>query len=56
MISDLFLRAILLRPLRLENLLRPSPLQRLQPNPIHLIEEHGQEAGLYAVRCLIVGP
>lgn len=55
-ISNLFLCVILLLSFCLENLLRPSPLQRLQANPIHLIQEHRKEACLYTVRCLTVRP
>lgn len=51
-ISDLFLCVILLRSLCLEDLLRPSPLQRLQTDPVHLIQEHRQEACLHAVSRL----
>lgn len=54
--SDLLLCAALLHSLCLEDLLRPSPLQCLQANSIHLIQEHRQEACLCAVSCLTVRP
>lgn len=54
--SDLLLCGSLLDPFRLQDLLRPSPLQRLQTDSIHLIQEHRQQTRLYAVRCLTVCP
>lgn len=54
-ISNLFPWVILLHSFCLKDLC-PSPLQHLQANPIHLIQEHGQEARLDTVRCRTVGP
>lgn len=54
MISDLLLCVSLFHSLRLQDLLRPSSLQRLQTNPIHLIQQHRQEACLYAISSMTV--
>lgn len=56
MTSDLFLCAILLRSLRQEDLIGPPPLQRLQADSVHLIQQHRQEARLHAAWRLTVGP
>ena len=56
MLSDLLLCVSLFLSLRLQDLLRSSPLQRLQTNPIHLIQQHRQEACLYAVSSMTVWP
>lgn len=56
MISDLLLCVSLFHSLRLQDLLRPSSLQRLQTNPIHLIQQHRQEACLYAISSMTVWP
>lgn len=54
MIPDLLLSVTLLCSLCLQDLLCPSPLQHLQANTIHLIEEHRQEACLSTVSGLNV--
>lgn len=48
------LLCVTLHSLCLEDLLCPSPLQRLQADPIHLIQEHRQETRLHTIWCLTV--
>lgn len=54
--SDLLICVTLFRSFCLEDLLRPSLLQHLQANAIHLIQEHRKEPCLCAVGCLTVWP